>query len=153
MADTPEQTEDDVKKGKPKLLIVIVAVVLLAGAGFAATTMMGGGGEPSDDPTEQTPEEGEIVTIGDMTTGLDGDHYVRVSMSAVLAADAATAEVEKRLPLLRDRALTVLLGRDADELSTVEGVDALRTDLTDAAQHVYDDGQVVRIVLTDLLVQ
>lgn len=158
MADMPTatdvDTEDDGKSRKSKLIVILIAVLLLGGAGYAAMTMFGGGDtEPVVVETE--PAEGEIVPVGDMTTGLAGDDpkYVRLSMSLVLSEQATAGDVEARIPLLRDRALDVLMSTDSATLQTADGADTLRAELTDAAQQVYEDEQVLRVVLTDLLVQ
>lgn len=158
MADMPTATDPDLEDGgtsrKSRLIVILVALLLLGGAGYAAMTMFGGG---DDEPevVETEPVDGEIVPVGDMTTGLAGDdpRYVRVSMSLVLSEETSSGDVEGRIPLLRDRALDVLMSTDSAALQTADGADTLRADLTAAAQQVYDDGEVLRVVLTDLLVQ
>ena len=140
--------------GKGKLKLVLVAVVVLAVAGVAAKMfLLPAPGANADVPV--VPEEGPVVTIGEMTTSLagDGGHYVRVDLAAVTNAAADPAALEERFPLMRDQALDVLMGFSADDLRTVAGADALRDALTERAQEVWEDEQVLRIVLTDLLVQ
>lgn len=158
MADTatvpPPVAEEAPPKGRKKLrLVVVVLLVLLAGAAGLKMTVL----SPSEAATEEevVPEEGEIVAIGEMTTSLagGGSHYVRVQLAAVLNATADATAAEGRFPLMRDRALGVLMAFTADELRTVEGAERLRTTLTREAQTVWEDEQVLRIVLTDLLVQ
>ncbi len=157
MADTatvpPPVDEEAPPKRRSKVrLIAVLLVVALAAAGGLKMTVL----SPSEAATEEVvPEEGEIVAIGEMTTSLagGGSHYVRVQLAAVLNATADPTAAEERFPLMRDRALGVLMGFTADELRTVEGAERLRTTLTQEAQTVWDDDQVLRIVLTDLLVQ
>lgn len=158
MADTatvpPPVTEEAPKKGgrKKLRLIVVLLVVALAGTAGLKMTLLA----PSEAAVEDVvPEEGDIVTIGEMTTSLagGGSHYVRVQLAAVMSASADPVAAEERFPLMRDRALGVLMAFTAEELRTVEGAERLRTALTKEAQTVWDEDQVLRIVLTDLLVQ
>lgn len=155
MADTlavPLPT-DDSEKGSRRTLVIVVVVVLVLAAVAAKALLFPGSAADAGPPA--TPVEGEVVTIGQMTTSLagGGTHYARVELAAVANAAADAAGLEDRFPLMRDQALTVLMGFTADQLRTVEGADALRVALTERAQQVWEDDQVLRIVLTDLLVQ
>lgn len=155
MADTlavPLPTEAPAKGGRSRLVLVVLAVLALAAV--AAKLFLLPGAAPEAGPAP-APEEGEVVTIGQMTTSLagGGTHYARVELAAVANAEADAAGLEERFPLMRDQALTVLMGFTAEQLRTVEGADALRAALTERAQAVWEDDQVLRIVLTDLLVQ
>lgn len=157
MADTatvpPPVDEEAPPTGRKKVrLIAVLLVVALVGAAGVKVTLL----SPSEAAAEDlVPEEGEIVTIGEMTTSLagPGSHYVRVQLAAVLNASADAAVAEERFPLMRDRALGVLMAFTPEDLRTVEGAERLRSILTEEAQSVWDDDQVLRIVLTDLLVQ
>ncbi len=139
---------------KRRLPLLIVAVVVLVGAGVAGKMFLLPAPEAEAGASVE-PEEGAVVTIGQMTTSLagGGTHYARVDLAAVTNAAADPATLEERFPLMRDQALDVLMGFSADELRTVEGADALRAALTERAQEVWEDEEVLRIVLTDLLVQ
>lgn len=158
MADTlavplpTEAAESSGSGGKRTRLIIAVVVLALAAVAAKMFLLPGAAAESGPPPA---PEEGAVVTIGQMTTSLagGGSHYARVELAAV--ADAATdaTALEERFPLMRDQALTVLMGFSAEELRTVEGADALRAALTERAQEVWEEGEVLRIVLTDLLVQ
>lgn len=157
MADTatvpPPVADEAPPKGRRKLrLIVVLLVVVLVGAAGVKVTLF----SPSEAAAEDlVPEEGEIVAIGEMTTSLagPGSHYVRVQLAAVLNTSADAAVAEERFPLMRDRALGVLMAFTPEDLRTVEGAERLRSTLTEEAQTIWDEDQVLRIVLTDLLVQ
>ncbi len=138
---------------KKKLVIGVVLGLVVAAAAYMF--LMGGGGAADVIAEPTAPEEGAVVTVGQMTTSLagPGTHFVRVEIGAVLNATTAEADVEAAFPLLRDAALSVLMGFDADTLRSVAGADTLRTELTAAAQEIWEDEEVLRIVLTDLLVQ
>lgn len=157
MADTvaaPAPAAAEPTRGRKRLLLVVVVALAAIAAGTVAARMVLAPSEAAAD-VPAAPVEGDVVTIGQMTTSLagPGTHYARVDLAAVLEASADATTVEERFPLLRDRALSVLMGFDAERLRTVKGADALRAKLTEQAQQVWQDDEVVRIVLTDLLVQ
>jgi flagellar basal body-associated protein FliL len=71
----------------------------------------------------------------------------------VLVQGANQTLVAGKLPLVRDAALSIMTGFGSAELQTQEGMDRLRGEMTDAAVELFPDGEVIRIVLTELIVQ
>lgn len=155
MAETM-QPQEEKKKGKGKLIMILV--VVLAVAGGAYFFLFSGGGAPADETAASTtmPQvEGVSIDGATMTVALPGEDasFVRISYALVLAETADSAVVGNKAQVLQDRALVAILGFEADELRTVAGVDRLRDALTAYAHEVYPDGDVVRIVLTEVIVQ
>jgi flagellar protein FliL len=140
------------KKSK-KLLLIVAAVVALAGGGGAFVLLTGEAG--AEEAAEAPPEEGAVVAVADLTANLAGAevHYAKVGFSAILAVGADEAAVTARFALLRDAAISELSTFEAAHLRSTAGMDELRNRLTARAQEVYPDGEVVRVVLTELLVQ
>lgn len=156
MADTvavPAPAPADAAPGRRrKLVMVVLAVVGLTVAAVVVRTFLLS--PPAEDAPAPAPEEGAVVTIGEMTASLaGGGNYARVELAAVANAEVDAGSLEARFPLMRDQALSVLMGFSAERLRTVEGADELRSALTERAQVVWEDQQVLRVVLTDLLVQ
>jgi flagellar basal body-associated protein FliL len=148
-----EENEAPKKKGKLRLVIVVALVLVVAAGGYLF--LFGGSGGP-DEAAAAEPVEGAVIDGATMTVaveGSDGPHFVRVSFAVVLAEGADSAAVGERIQLLQDGALTVITGYSADVLRTTEGLDTLRTDLSAAAHQIYPDGEVLRVVLTELIVQ
>lgn len=130
--------------------VLLVGLVLLVLATVGVFVVRGGeaaSGEP--------PPDGPVVEVAQMTANLAGSqvHYVRFGFAAVLRDGAVAADVEGRFPLLKDAALTEVQTLSAEVLRTPEGIEELRRRLTDRASGVYPDGQVLRVVLTELVVQ
>jgi flagellar FliL protein len=144
-----EETEEPRGRSKRKLVLLLVAVLVVAGA---AWWLLGRGG---DEEADAEPVEGLVVEVAQMTVNLAGEdlHYVRFAFALVLAADVLPGDVERRFALLKDAALSSVQSFTEAELRTPEGTDRLRAELTRHAHDVYADGRVVRVVLTELLVQ
>ena len=157
MADNA-QTEDAPKGGKrggKRKLVLIGAVVLALLVGGGGAFMFLGGSEEAEAAEEAEPVEGEIVPVEELTVNLAGPelHYARVAFSLVLVEGADTAAIETRKPLLHDGAITELTAMTPEQLRGADGPETVRTALGKRAKKVYEDGEVLRVVLTKLLVQ
>ena len=71
----------------------------------------------------------------------------------MLSADADNGVVGARVPLLRDAALTIMTDFSSAELQTAAGMERLRPSLSERAVELFPDGEVLRAVLTELIVQ
>jgi flagellar protein FliL len=158
MAQTMEQLQEhgeEESPGRSRRKLVVLLALGAAVLGLVAFWLLTG---PSDDEevAEDVPEEdGAVVEISDLTANLRGDQlrYARVSMAAVLRVGADAGAVERRFPVLKDAALTELTGMTPDELRSTEGLEELRSRMTAHARKVYPDGEVLRILITELVVQ
>lgn len=152
-------TEDTTpqKKGKGKLFAIIGGVVVLAGAA-GAFFFLGGGGEAEEEAATTStlvPTEGEVIESDEMTVNLADatPRYARIKFAVVLPEDGDSAVVGNKFPLLKDRVLDVLARFSADQLLASGGLDAVREQLSEEAQDVWPNGEVLRVVVTEMLVQ
>jgi flagellar basal body-associated protein FliL len=143
--------EEGKKKGGKKKFIFIALFLVLGAGGY----MFMSGGSAPEEPVSEEPVEGAVIDGATMTVGLAGEtpSLARVSFAVVLSEGADSAAVGNRIQILQDAALTTISGYTAAELRTVEGLDRLRADLTARALEVYPDGEVLRVVLTEVIVQ
>jgi len=145
---------DGAKAKKGGKLKLVVPVILLLGAGLAAKSLLLG--SPAQ-KAEAKPkkEEGVIVTMDPVTVNLAdaGFHYARVGFGIVLTTTANSKQIEERLPLFKDEAIRTVGGFQSRVLKTVEGQDELRHRLTEVAFELYGEEQVVKVILTEIVVQ
>jgi flagellar FliL protein len=155
--DETEQESTDgekPKRGLKKIIMIVVPVLALAGGGYFF--FLGGGGEAEAAPsTTLAVVEGEVIQADTLTVNLVGEEgrYAKVGFAMVLVQGANQTLVAGKLPLVRDAALSIMTGFGSAELQTQEGMDRLRGEMTDAAVELFPDGEVIRIVLTELIVQ
>lgn len=135
------------------VLAAVLAGLVLGGAAYAFLPRPGDPVGASQ--VEAQPEEGEIVDVAELTVNVAGDsvHYARVGFAVVLSADAPADVVTPELALLKDAAISEIGRFSAEELRTPEGGDALRAALTTRARELWPGGEVLRVVLTGLVVQ
>lgn len=155
MADeTTDAPAAEEKKGDKKKFIMMGAPVLVLAA--AAFMFLGGGGEDAEAAEPPPPVEGAVIAADPITVTMSGDpvHYVKATFALVMEETADRSAVEGKLPLMYDAAISVIGRYEADDLRTPAGLDRLRTDLTRAAtEDIFPDGEVLRVVLTEVIVQ
>ena len=141
-----------------KLLIIIVAAVLLIGAG-------GGGYYFFVKPRKHTvarkvvkppppPPKLAYVEVKEMTLRLadaGAEHYIK--LSPVLGVPVAKSdEMGEKLPVVRDRIVTVVTARNSTDLATPAGKDKLKADLMNVLHRDFHE-DVVDIYFSDYLVE
>ena len=161
---------EESKKGISKLLIaVIIGVVLffmgMMGAGFyilwsrIPTPQVQMNPEDQMLPEEEEqkqPDIGPLYSIGTMIVNLadkGGKRYLRVNMELELSHPEVAEEIEKRLPLVRDRVLIVLSSKTYEEISTAVGKDELRTKLITDLGKLFVPDSIVNVFFTEFVVQ
>lgn len=140
--------------GKVKKIILIIAPTLAVAAGVLFF-FLGGDGEAAGPTTTLAPIEGDVIPIETLTVNLPGEEnrYARVGFAVVLDSTATPSSVGSKVPLLQDAALGIMVHYDAETLQTAEGQERLREELSEAAVRLFPDGEVLRAVLTELIVQ
>ena len=150
-----DATGDDGKKGgKRKLFMIVGALVVVTAGAFFGLRFFGGSSAEAEEVESQPPAEGEVLEVATLTTTVGGDaSLARIGLGVVLSEEAVADVVSARFPLLEDAAVSELAGAEAQDLRTAEGADALRRRLTKRAQEIYPDGEVLRVLLTELVIQ
>lgn len=139
-------------------LVAGAIVVLLA---CAAVAVFATSGEPEQDaaaapaPRDATTVvslEPFIVNLADQ----EHERYLRLTVSLVLACEAGTPAEKEEGPehaLVRDRVLSVLGSKHAEELISFEGKEALRLELQRCLADLLPDQTVLDVLFTEFLVQ
>ena len=142
-----------------KLLIIIVAAVLLLGAG-------GGGyyfflkpkkhtvAKKEVKPPPPAPPKLAYVDVKEMTLRLadpGAEHYIK--LAPVLGVPVAKSEeMGEKIPVVRDRIVTVVTARNSTDLATPAGKDKLKADLMEVLHHDFHE-DVSEIYFSDYLVE
>lgn len=141
--------------GSKKKLMIGGGVAALAVVGYLF--LGGGGGDPEamDTTTTTVVVEGAVIESDEMTVNLTGTtvRYARIKVGLVLPLDGDSATVGERMPILKDSILGVVGRYDAETLLEADTLDELRQRFTDEANEVWTEGEVLRVVITELLVQ
>jgi flagellar basal body-associated protein FliL len=142
------------KKGKGKLIAIVIAAMLVGGIGAKFTVLSSGkAGTPKPTPTP-TPTPGPVIDLGDLTINLaEPSRYALVGLAVELGKTADPATITTQMPLLKDAGVRKLNGLPAATLLSSAGQDTVRAELTDQAQQIFGKDKIVRVLLTEVVVQ
>jgi flagellar protein FliL len=151
-----------------KTLIIIIAAFLLfvmalmGGGFFILWTKMTALSAPAPTTEEEvvkedTPEEiGPLYSLGTLIVNLadeGGKRYLRVSIELELESAEMTAEVEQRLPQIRNSILMILPTKTFADINSTAGKVALRDELIAAINGIVTTGKVKNLYFTEFVVQ
>jgi flagellar basal body-associated protein FliL len=142
------------KKGKGKLVAIVIAAMLVGGIGAKFTVLSSGkAGTPKPTPTP-TPTPGPVIDLGDLTINLaEPSRYALVGLAVELGKTADPATITTQMPLLKDAGVRKLNGLPAATLLSSAGQDTVRAELTEQAQQIFGKDKIVRVLLTEVVVQ
>lgn len=157
--DTEARTGEGKKGKKGKLLMIVGAVVVIGLGAFVGLKVFGGGSEDAEtaaaeaEATEESAD-GEVLELDTITTVVGGEgDLARVSLALVLSEDAIADTVSSRLPVVKDATVREVARSNSQQLLTPDGADDLRARLKDRTDEIYADGEVLRVLITELVVQ
>ncbi len=168
MAEKKKEVVEPQSGSKKKLFLIIglIAVVLLAGGGTAAFLLMKKAPEAKEakDPAKQVPvpdlnqqaDIGPQVNIEEFIVNIisgDTPHYVKASLTVELTNPEVKAEVEKRMPQMRDAILLLIGNKTFEELQDLQGKKQLKAELTSKINSFLKTGKVKAVYFTNFVVQ
>lgn len=142
------------KKGKGKLIAIVAAAMLAGGVGAKFTVLSSGKASTPKPVTTPTPTPGQVIDLGDLTINLaEPSRYALVGLAVELGKTADPATITTQMPLLKDAGVRKLNGLPAATLLSQAGQDQVRAELTDQAQQIFGKDKIVRVLLTEVVVQ
>lgn len=166
MAEKTEETAES--GGSKKMLFIIiggVVLLLLIGGGVAFFLLSGKEPPPEEqDPGLQVPvpdlkpesKIGPMVNIEEFIVNIisaDTPHYVKASLTVELDNEDVMAEVEQRMPQVRDAVLLLIGNKTFEELQDLQGKRQLKAELTSRINSFLVKGKVKSIYFTNFVVQ
>ena len=142
-----------------RLLVAVAAVLAALGAAYVLVLAPEGGeGQPAEPPAPTYSEEGgeALVVDAGTTMSVGGDEtrrYAMLTYSVRPSVDADAEAVPMEFPLMRSMVQRLLLGYDADELLTPEGVDRLEQDVAGVVEEIWPHGEIVDVYVENIVVQ
>jgi flagellar protein FliL len=172
MAREPEneevqQSETAVeKRGFPLKWLILGAFVLLLGGGALFSWQSGlfaqfSGNSIEDFGTKITKKKG-VVDIGPMyalepfVVNLNeplGKRYLKAKLELELAKESTRFEIDRRLPQFRDAVLTLLSGKEFEEISDLTGKYQLRMEILSVLNSLLTTGRIQNLYFTEFIVQ
>jgi flagellar FliL protein len=151
------------KRGLRKKLIVIVSAGLVLGAGalgafaYVKRTPAAGAEAGTKEGPRKLPN---FVDLDQFTVNLadkEQDRYMQIKFSLEVGSREAEATIKEMMPALRSEILLALGVRQAADLASREGKQALAKDIVDAANksldHTSAEHAVTAVRITQLIIQ
>ncbi len=155
-----EETDEEAAKAaaaaKKKKIIGLVVV-----AGLLYQFVLKGSPPPEEDAEaaeleEVVVEEGEIAPLEELVVNLadqDALHYLRLGVAAVLSVDFVLADIELQLVKVNDVVIDVVSRKTFVELRQPGATQALKEEISIAVQETFPDGEVIRVIFTNFVMQ
>ncbi len=138
-----EELDLDAKQGSNKKMIIIIAVLglLLVGASVALTIMLIGGDKGGEEEVVEEPTLAQPIylPLDKMVinfTEKGPARFLQVEMQVMARDQLVLDAVTAHMPVIRNDLLVLLGGVKYDEVATLEGKDALRTQLLEHIQAI-----------------
>jgi flagellar FliL protein len=141
--DESPDTEAPKGRSKKKMLIIIAPVVILLAAGGWFFFL-----RPSGHEEEPHPEPGPVVALDAITINLAGGHFLQLGLALQPIHGAEEVTGEKAL----DAAIDLFSGMSVEELSSKEGREHIKHELTEHVSELYE-GEVYDIYFTEFVYQ
>jgi flagellar FliL protein len=152
-----------VKKRVPKKLIILAAAALLllcAGAGAFVYVNRAPAAKAEGARKAEPRKLPNFVDLDPFTVNLaekDQDRYMQIKFSLEVASNEAEATIKEMMPALRSEILLVLGSRQASDLGSRAGKEALAKDIVNAAnkslEHTSAEHAVSAVRITQLIIQ
>jgi flagellar FliL protein len=153
------QQEAPAPQAKPRSKAIWLAAGALAAVLAGAAVVMFGGSEPPAEPAPAAMGATTVVSLQPFIVNLadqEHDRYMRLNLSLVLSCEPGTKKETEEGPEhahVRDRVLSVLGSKRAEELTTFEGKEALRAELRRHLTDLIPERVVLDVLFTEFLVQ
>lgn len=139
-------------------LIMLIAISLLGSTAFVLYQYFLSA--PSAAVTDQEPEKLSIdeilkrtVETQEIKTNLADDKYILIKFAFQMDTKAAKEELEKRSIQLNSTIISILASTHSESIKGEEGLKKLETNLLNRVNEVMEEGKVVRVYITEKLLQ
>lgn len=153
---TEEQQEDESpkKKGIPKMIVIIVAglvlmLIVTIVVGYFVTH------KPEPKPVDSFVI-GPMYSLDPFVVNLidyNGRRYLKTEIDLELENDKMTAEIERKVPFIRNIIINVLSSKTFKDISSIEGKDSLRREIVYRVNRALSGGKVKNVYFKDFVVQ
>ncbi len=149
-------------KGKiMKLAIIGAGIVLILGGAFTGWILIKGkGGDngtaaaKADETAKDTP--GHIVTMDPFIINLADPGevtYLKIAVNLEVDSEKMTAEIQKRMPQIRDAILMLLSSKTADDVKSTGGKLKLQDDIVLRINNFLQTGKIKAVYFTEFVMQ
>ena len=164
MAIAPSEDQPVKPKSKKMLFIIIGVILALALGGGAAYyfLVVKAGDKSAESSKPKVPEIQVFVPLEIFTVNLrpepgEPQQYLQTMINLQVPSDEAAAALKGRMPELRNRILFILTNKKASEITSVDGKNALITEITEQVQKPFSGSEseqkITGVYFTSFIIQ
>ncbi len=167
MAQEAKEQQEEQSGGKKKLIIIILLVLILLGGGGAAAYKFLVLDKQKEEQKEKKAQKivEEIKNVEDLGVQFDvgtfivnlqdkdADRYLKITIVLDVQDEKIKAELEKRLPQVKDAITTLLFTKSSSQLRTAEGIEELKEEILKRVNAILPIGGVKNVYFTDFVIQ
>lgn len=160
--EAAKKTDEGAGSKKKQIIIIAVGLVLLIGVGIGAYLFFSGRDTTLTPEQEQAllerqaKEVGPMVQLESFIVNIldDGEtRYLKAAITLEVDSPETAAELNQRMPQVKDAILLLVGNKTFAELSDLQGKLQLRAELLNRINSLLLRGKVKRIYFTDFVVQ
>jgi flagellar FliL protein len=164
MAIAPSEDKPVKPKSKKMLFIILGALLVLGlGGGAAYYFLVVKAGDKSTEASKpKVPEVQifvplEIFTVNLRPEATEPQQYLQTMINLQVPSEEAAAALKGRMPELRNRILFILTNKKASEITSIEGKNALITEITEQVQKPFSGSEseqkITGVYFTSFIIQ
>lgn len=108
--------------------------------------------------TANRTEIGPLVSLGEeiivnISSEKGFEHYLKIKLTLEVDSEKTQAEVNKRIPQIRDMAISILSSKTKEKISEKEGKDLVRSEIIKSINDSLTVGRVRQVFFEDFVIQ
>lgn len=181
MAEEEKNDKAEKKSSNLLLIIIIVVLALIVVVGAVITIVLMSSDDSSSQQVQNAPpaakerissrpasalndgednrrlsEIGILYPLDTFTVNLKSDagrRYLKVTMSLELNGKHIAAELDNRVPVVRDKVIRILTSKTLEEISSPKGKQKVSLQIIDTLNVILSDGQINGLYFTEFVIQ
>jgi len=171
MAEGQENQNQEEKKGSggSKLLLMVVVILLLALliiGGLVAYFLLSGGNEEKQVEPQKVEQKkkvsssiaeiGAIYPLDIFIVNLlssSSNRYLKCKIDLELTSPDLQAEINKKLPVVRDLTIGILSSKTIEEIQTLKGKEKLKREIRKKINEILTTGEIKNVYFTKFVIQ
>ncbi|MCI1857897.1 MAG: flagellar basal body-associated FliL family protein [Sporolactobacillus sp.] len=140
-------------KGMNVLFFISLAVILGTAAAFFITSHVDRSSAQGSHPDIDEIVKNLTVSTGEITTNIEGDHFIKVNFRIQVSSKDAKDELSKRSFQVKNAVIYIVSGMKVSDLRDQKGLAVLENQIKDRINTFLNNGRVIHVYTTEKIIQ
>jgi len=147
------QKSPEKNSGLRNILLVVLTLFFLMLITTGVAYVVAKNFAENDGKIDETTKTQISYDAGEFITNLSDKGYIKVSMVFLLNNKQCEKEVISKNNEIRDKVFTILRSKNYDSVKDSNGMEDLRKEIKESLNKLLNDGRVIDIYFTDIIVK